>query len=398
MRVNQAALCLLAFFTYMVMSGFLTQTGVILESVADALSISITEAGSLFSFLTGGTFVGTIISMWLYSNCSLKSVFRITYVILTILLLLMLMVKINNPVLFSIFLISIGTCCGVGLSGGAVVLSAIFRNEHHRASAFLATDCSFSFAGFIFPSAAALIIAAQFSWSFSYAVVGVLAICIFILSFVLKFPDTKAPPELAKNSPLVWISPRVFLMALGLCIYLISQTTFLTWAPQYLEQTFLIESQKAAGVIGNYWGMSIFGLIVATLLVAKLPTRIFLLSVCSIALILIWMLTLTNSADWFLTLTLVLGFCTSCIFKIGIAVGTLQIKNSPPILVTFLLCSATMGSTVAPALSSFIVDLSGTKSAMLMTAIGYSIVACLFAICIGLEYKGRNSVKRLDEC
>jgi TsgA-like MFS transporter len=218
------------------------------------------------------------------------------------------------------------------------------------------------------------------------------AILILIACFTLKFPkpNTTDEPESQSNAATpkanIW-TPRVFIVALALCCYLTTQTTFLTWAPSYLQQALGLDASQAAGAVGNYWGPSIFGLLTVTLLVMKVPTRPLLLSVIVVAIVLTSLLYTTDDPDWFLTVTLGLGFMTSCIFKLGISVGSQQINNAPPILVTFLLCSATVGSTVAPALSALVVEKFGVSSAMLMTVIGFVLVAILMSTCLLLEHK-----------
>jgi MFS transporter, TsgA protein len=391
MQFNKIGLTLVAFLSYMIMAGLLTQTGVIMSGMADYLNISLTAAASMFSLLTGGTFVGTFVSMALYSRFTIQQILKYNYIIFVILLLLLVTLDIRIQWVVSVYLFCLGVGCGIGLAGGAVIISKIF-NEQKRASAFLATDCSFSFAGYLFPTAAALLLTANLLWTSSYALVGVLAIIIIFACYRLQFPnDERAPVQTLDSDeiqlptiPNIWTA-RVFIMALALCIYLMSQTTFLTWAPSYLEQTFGLGSSQAANAVGNYWGPSIFGLLSITLLVNKIPVRPLLLTVSFCAVFISTILLTTDDPQWFLTVTLALGFMTSCIFKLGISVGSEQVSHSPPILVTFLLCSATVGSTLAPAVSALVVSYFGVVSAMVMAVGGFSFVFLLFVLCLLLE-------------
>jgi TsgA-like MFS transporter len=396
MRFNKVALTLVAFVTYMIMSGLLTQIGVIISPLSEYLGISITAAASMFSLLTGGTFAGTFVSMLLYNRFPIQQVLKYNYAIYIGLLVLLVTLDIRIKWLVSVYLFCLGIGCGIGLAGGAVLIARLY-NEQKRASAFLATDCSFSLAGYLFPSLAVILLAANLVWTVSFATVGILALFIIIACFSLTFPEhTAEDKQTPQNSndltgvPVKIWTPRVLIMAFGLCCYLTTQTTFLTWAPSYLQQTYGLDQDIAGKAVGNYWGPSIFGLLAVTFLVTKVPTRPLLLVVTISAVVIAVMLQNTQDADWFLTVTLALGFLTSCTFKLAISIGSQQIDNAPPTLVTFLLCSATIGSTVAPALSAFVVSLFGVGSAMLMTVIGYVVVALLFATCLLLE----NRVKR----
>jgi TsgA-like MFS transporter len=396
--MNKVALTLVAFMTYMVMAGLMTQIGVLISPMSNYLGISITAAASMFSLLTGGTFAGTFVAMMVYSRFPIQRILQCNYLAFLVLLILLVSFDIRLQWVVSVYLFMLGLCCGVGLAGGAVLIAKLY-NEQKRASAFLATDCSFSLAGYVFPSLAIVLLAANQLWMVSYAAVGVLAIVILVACFLLSFPENAEVAEtelVATVKPTNIWTPRVFIIALALCCYLTTQTTFLTWAPNYLQQVLGLDTTQAASAVGNYWGPSIFGLLIVTLLVMKVPTRPLLLTVLLMAIILSILLYTTQDPDWFLTITLALGFMTSCIFKLAISVGSQQIHSAPPILVTFLLCAATIGSTVAPALSALVVSMFGVSSAMLITVIGFVLVAILVVICLLME-KRENSIQVINE-
>jgi TsgA-like MFS transporter len=394
MSMNKVALTLLAFMTYMVMAGLMTQIGVLISPMSDYLGISITAAASMFSLLTGGTFAGTFVAMLVYSRFPIQRILQCNYLTFIVLLILLVGLDIRLQWVVSVYLFMLGLCCGVGLAGGAVLIAKLY-DEQKRASAFLATDCSFSLGGYVFPSLAIVLLAANQLWMVSYATVGVLAILILVACFFLSFPENSEVAEtglVATAKPTNIWTPRVFIIALALCCYLTTQTTFLTWAPNYLQQVMGVDAIQAASAVGNYWGPSIFGLLTVTLLVMKVPTRPLLLIVMLIAIILSTLLYTTQDPDVFLSITLALGFMTSCIFKLAISVGSQQVHSAPPILVTFLLCAATIGSTAAPALSASVVSIFGVSSAMLMTAIGFGLVGILVVICLLME-KNANSIQ-----
>jgi TsgA-like MFS transporter len=397
MGMNKVALTLLAFMTYMVMAGLMTQIGVLISPMSDYLGISITASASMFSLLTGGTFAGTFVAMLVYSRFPIQRILQCNYLTFLVLLILLVSLDIRLQWVVSVYLFMLGLCCGVGLAGGAVLIAKLY-NEQKRASAFLATDCSFSLGGYVFPSLAIVLLAANQLWMVSYATVGVLAILILVACFFLSFPENSEVAEtglVATAKPTNIWTPRVFIIALALCCYLTTQTTFLTWAPNYLQQVLGVDAIQAASAVGNYWGPSIFGLLTVTLLVMKVPTRPLLLIVMLIAIILSTLLYTTQDPDVFLSITLALGFMTSCIFKLAISVGSQQVHSAPPILVTFLLCAATIGSTAAPALSALVVSIFGVSSAMLMTVIGFVLVAMLIVICLLME-KCANSTQVIN--
>ncbi|ENG6106439.1 MFS transporter TsgA [Serratia liquefaciens] len=390
MSSYQASLLSVSFMTYMVMAGLLTQIGIVIKPMSVYLGMGITDAAAMFSYLTGGTLLGTFISMAVYSRFEIRHILRVTYAIFLVVLAALVFLDVRNPFVVSFYLFVLGTCCGTGLSGGAVLISKVF-NENKRASAFIATDCAFSASGFIFPSMATMIIAANMQWTTAYGLAGVIAALVFISTFILKYPKGDLAEADKANTPgarLNWtevMTPRVVLMGFALGVYLFAQSTFLTWSPSYLQQAFGLSAAESGAAVGNYWGPSVFGLVTAAVLVNRIPPRKMLVAVSIIAIVLTFYLSMTPNPKVFLSLTLGFGFLTSCVYKLGISVGSQQVKNSPAVLVTFLLTCGTVGSTISPALSAAIVDRFGVASAMVMTVLGFTAVCIAIVACLILE-------------
>lgn len=217
---------------------------------------------------------------------------------------------------------------------------------------------------------------------------GALVLVLWATLFFVRFPATEADDTNAASALSQFkrvLTPRVCLIALGVCAYLIAQTTFLTWSPNYLQHTFGVSEKVSAQAVGNYWGMSIFGLITAAIFVNKIPQRSLLMLVTVLASLITFTFMLASSAEWFLFTSYLFGFTTTCIYKIAISVGSQQLASAPAVLVTFLLFSGNVGSTIAPILSGWVVQLFGVQSAIIMTWVGYTFVALVFGFCLLLE-------------
>ncbi|WP_025821601.1 MFS transporter TsgA [Shewanella marina] len=384
MNGNKVLITAVAFLSYMVMAGLLTQIGIVIGPMAQHYAISTTEAASMFSFLTGGTLIGTFLAMVIFDKLPISRVFQVLYI--PLILALIILVSSNHVVVACSMLVVIGIGCGTGLSAGAVILSKTY-NDNQRASAFIGTDCAFSASGFIFPSLTSALIAAGIAWNFGFAAVSFAAVLVLLATLFVKFPKVtkqETQVESSGESVNIW-QPRVFIVGAALCVYLLTQGTFLTWAPSYLQSEFGLAADASGAAVGNYWGPSVFGLITAAILVNFVSARILLVTVTLIGIGISYTLFNLNSSEQFLMVTLGLGFCTSCMYKIGISVGSQQIDNAPPRLVTFLLCCGTVGSTLAPALSAQAVEAFGVQSAMLLTVVGFTVVASLFISCLILE-------------
>ena len=103
----------------------------------------------MFSLLTGGTFAGTFVAMLVYSRFPIQRILQCNYLTFLVLLILLVSLDIRLQWVVSVYLFMLGLCCGEGLAGGAVLISKLY-NEQKRASAFLATDYSFSLGGMYF--------------------------------------------------------------------------------------------------------------------------------------------------------------------------------------------------------------------------------------------------------
>jgi TsgA-like MFS transporter len=79
-QFKMISLSLVAFLTYMIMSGLLTQIGVIIGPLSTHLKLPVTDTAALFSYLTGGTFAGTFISMLVYQRFSIAFILRVAFV------------------------------------------------------------------------------------------------------------------------------------------------------------------------------------------------------------------------------------------------------------------------------------------------------------------------------
>ena len=393
---SQVRLTLIAFLSYMIMSGLLTQAGVILNAIAAQLDMSAARTVSIFSWLTGGALIGTLLSMYLYTRFSVRRLLITTYSVLLMLGLALPFLTGAGYFTLAVVFLGLGVCCGCGLSGGAVIISRIYRAQR-RASAFIATDCAFSAAGFIFPTLAGWLLVRELDWTLSYLAVASLAIIILILAATSAFPGThhaassarSDEPAPERETALMQfkriLTPRVVCFAIGVCLYLIAQTTFLTWAPNYLMAYFDAQPEVAGQVVGNYWGFSIFGLLTSVVLVNFIPTRIMLLMVSGIAIACTTAFLLIESVETFLTLGLAFGLLTTCIYKIAISVGTQQIADSPPMLVTLMLFSGSIGSTLAPVVSGLVVDGSDEKGALMLALAGFVTMLVLFISAMLLE-------------
>jgi TsgA-like MFS transporter len=158
-----------------------------------------------------------------------------------------------------------------------------------------------------------------------------------------------------------------------------------------LEATFVLPAQKAAGIIGTFWGPSVFGLITTALLVTRVPARRVLVGAAGITVGTLVAATTAHDAHTFFTATLVFGFTSTCLFKLMISIGTDQVAGASPQLVTLLILSSTVGSTLAPAISAPIVGIYGAHAGVVMALVCYAGTLAAVVAGIIVERGGRSA-------
>ncbi|HTJ27623.1 MAG TPA: MFS transporter TsgA [Candidatus Limnocylindria bacterium] len=383
---------LVAIFAYAIMSGFFTQGGVILAPAAAAFGVRVTDAAALFSYLLAGNLVAFLLCLVLFDVLSIRRVLVLAYGAVFAGVAIFATTHAFAIACAAIALIGFGG--GVGLSAGAVTISKTYA-ENRRAVAFLCTDCAFSVAGFIFPAIAAGAIARAMPWQSGYVVVAGVAALVLLAAFGIRFPQTgRAAARAAERAtrPDAATIVRVVLFGGALCLYLCGQSTFTLWAPNYLQTVLAVPALDANAIIGKFWGPSIFGLIIAAVVVSRIPARLVLVIAGCAAAGCTLVLASTGSAPTFFAATAAFGFCSTCLYKLMISLGTEQVAAAPPQLVTFLLFAGALGGTIGPALSGRVVHALGLHAAPAMAFVCYAATLVLVVAALVLERTVRPEV------
>lgn len=385
-----------AIFAYAIMSGFVTQSGVILRPASADFGRSITDTAPLFSYLLGGNLVGFLLCLIIFDFLTIKRVLVLAYT--AVFLGVGLFTATHAFALASIAVALIGFGAGIGLSAGAVIITRTYA-ENRRAAAFLGTDCAFSVAGFAFPALAGAAIAAGYGWRTGYVIVAAVAALLVIAALRIRFPEAEAAGKRGRNGPAGVTKASiagVVLFGLGLCLYLCGQSVFLIWAPSYLETVLALPALQANAVVGSFWGPSIFGLITAGLIVTRVPPRLVLIVATCSAVVCTFLIASTTSAQLFFTLTLAFGFSSTCMYKLMISIGSEQVPSPPPQLVTFLLLSGAIGGTIAPALSGRVVHAFGPHAGPLMAFGCYAGALAVVVLAVLIERSARRTLPALS--
>ena len=367
-----AALTLACFLAYAVVSGLITQIGVVSGPMAEHFGVPLTDAGARLGFLGTGILIGTLASLAAFEVLSLKRAFLLCYV--TAAAGLGFGALANDYDVLPVFLLIAGAAAGLGLCAAAVCLALLFE-ARHRATALLATDLCFALTGALIPTLAAAFIGAGLRWDASYLAVAGIAAMILLLVMPARFPPTAKEadvPLTAERPPL-----GAWLCGAGLFLVLLGQASMQLWLPTWMGAEFDAPLAAGAGAISRFWTGMAIGQAALVVLLAFAPLRIWLtgtLAVAVIASVAVWN---AQSAEDVALRMLLLGVANAGILKLTISAAS-EMLSHPQRIVSALLAAAALGTAVGPFLSSVLVEADGPLSALqFSTLCQFGTLACI---------------------
>ena len=374
LALSAAALC------YFAMSALVSQIGVTSAPMAQHFGMSITETVPLFSFLTGGSFVGVFISLFIFRYFSVQQVFLICSGLLVI-------AAGGNYLFDDIALIPVvflllGIAGGVGMSVAAVTIAGTVT-EQHRASLLVGADLFYSAGGYLIVIVASALFARGFIWSSGYLAVGLVSMLVFLLALGANFPVANDDTSNAGDDPAKepWRG-SVYLIGVALFCYVAGQNAFIVWTPSYLGTVFSLPLEQAGAAVSNYWGAGMFGLVISALILQKISAATFLLVITAAGALVTALLTYTASDAVFFFGAAILGLITIGSIGSMISLGVHQQTRPSITLVPFLLCCAAAGGTVSPIVSSYVVGITGVGTSISLVFTAYLAVFLILSLVV----------------
>jgi TsgA-like MFS transporter len=379
---NQARITLISFLAYFIMSGMLSPIGIIMGPMAEHFDQPVTAIASLFSWLTFGILLGSMLALVVFDWLALKPLLLLLYGALTLSL-------INLSIFDDLQIIAlalgiVGVCCGIGLAGAATIISTTYEADR-RASMLVITDGSFSIAGIICSSVAIYLLSRQVPWFGAYVFVAMIGVVVVLLTLVSRFPSREPSREPSKEPRKETFGEARWPLSVWLCIgslflYTLGQYSLLWWLPTYIESALMVPREQAGEVVSQFWtGMFVAQLFVAWWVLKIGVQRLMIIGsistcLCSIPL---W---LVSDIDGLLILAFIWGVANLGLLKIIISFATLTVSAPTPRLVSGLLLGATLGTAVSPWVTSYIVEYASSYFVLQFGTACYLSLSVLLAI------------------
>ena len=376
---NTQRITLVSFLAYFVMSAMLAPIGIISGPMAELFNEPVTTVTTRFSWLTVGNLAGAIIAVVLFEWVPLKNMMAGVYGLILASLLSLNFVA--DLTLIGIALGAVGVCSGLGLVGAALVISRTYESER-RASMLVITDGCFSIAGFLIAAIAAAFVARELHWASVYQVVAAVALTIFVLTLVSRFPaTTHAEMEVATTER--W--PLSVWCCLGaLFLYTLGQYSMLWWLPNYAETVLGFERADAGQLVSLFW----FGMFAAQIFVAWWVLRVGVRRLVLISGITatafsvpLW---LVEDGQILSVFAFAWGLANLSLLKVVLSFATQMLRVPSPRLVSSLLLGATVGTAVSPWVTSRIVELTDNHRILQFSTLCFFVLTLLLFAAIAL--------------
>lgn len=378
---NKVRITLTSFLAFALMSAVISQLGVVSAAMAEQFDVDVTHTVAMFSYLTTGVLVGSFLAMFIFDPLGIKK--SIVIFSCCILMCLVGLWFVQTLTAIPIFLFIIGVGCGVLLSAATVIITWTYA-EKIRPQMLLVTDSFYSSAGFTSGILAGYLIGQGSNWATTYSLAIGIVILLLLLTSLSQYPSTVS--ELENNQqPATDIGfmnwpPALHVTGLALLVYLITVVITYSWVPHYLSSSFNSSPEQVGGILGRFFLGMFLGQIMTFFLAFLGRLRLLmtvLLVLATLTSSLIWLSHDINQIGWALFL---LGFFTGGCLKVLISFGTMLTANPTARMVSFLVLCTAIGSSVAPALSSYIVSQTSEFVAVVMITGGYVLTLILLMV------------------
>ena len=377
--IRLTAICFLA---YAIMSGLLTQIGVLSDAIATHFGKPLLEVTTRFGYFSAGISIGSVLSLLVYEKLSLRMGVVLCYGI--ILLSLGMLHGVDSWQWLPLLLFLVGTAASLGVNTAAIILALIYRPAQ-RGSMLLLTDLCFALAGVISAPLAIYLLQAELPWSSSYLSIAVLAAGVLLLTGFSQFPQTEQERNTttADAEPIRGWPLSVYLCGIALTAYLLGQVAMLLWLPNYMQSTFGTPELDGAAAISRYWTGMAIGQLVLAVAMTRLPTPPVLLAIVVASTVSSTGFWLLSNPDWMGNAALIVGLCNAGFLKLTLAYAANLVRNPQRVVALVLVC-ASAGSASAPFISSQIVAAGAMSNALHLMTICSAIAGLTLALAMYL--------------
>lgn len=373
-KIRLTAVSLLISFT---LAGFGTQIGLLIKPMAEQFDVAVTMASTQFSWYLGGILAGNLLSMVTFRYFNIKWVVVCCYAVVVVTALGLHLSASFNVIPF--FLGLLGIACGVGVCASSTIIAELWSAKQ-RSAVLVSQDALFNSGGMLFPFITATLLAEQFSWSLGYVVVASVTLLIIVIALLSTFDLTVHQAD-DSNKKMQW---HIGLSVAGFSLFLalICSLTPVIWLPVFLEEKFGVTAQVAAQAIPKIYLAALIGSVLSAFAMVRVSVQRFLLVVVMVGGGSVLLFTLVPAMTWMSITAYAFGVAIAALYHSFMAWGLSYIEKPGYQHVTFMYVCGGIGGTVAPYISSKIVDWYGVAIVFIGCAFLYVVI---LAMMLGMQ-------------
>lgn len=378
MGINQYRLMFIPLLATLIMAGFVTTMGLLTEPAALHYGVELTDIASQFTWFTGGVFIGGILAFFLFDYVVIRTVIVCSYLI-AVGLIGWLHSSANYAIL-PLLLVLIGALLAIVICGGVTVITQQWVAKK-RQMIMVGQDAMFNGGGIVFTWLATWFVLNQFAWSSIYLVVAALIGVVVLLALVSSF-DHEVELEEEESTGVGSWNLGIILVGISLMLFMMAKIAIFVWAPQFIQQTFDVGPEVGGQFMSNIFIAAFIGSLLGTWAASKIEVKYLLYGFITVSLFSMLAVSMSDSITLVLMLAYGYGISVSATYNSYVAFGLSFMTQPSHKNVVYLQLMSGLGSTLAPFVSSGIVESTGSiESAMQFCFVTLAVVAVTLFAC-----------------
>lgn len=377
---HQGRLTWICYLCYFFTGSLVTVTGMVLGPIADYYGVKPGNIDYIFTVQNGVMAVIILMGGMLMKNVRLKKLFLLAIVTEFVGMAIM-QSFIEMPWSFVLFMGVVGFSGGLFMALASFLIVRIHPDPQDRSTRLVMADFFFSFSGVVVPYIAGLMLGQNIFWIYIYYLISIVGVAMLFMVVLSKFPNVVS--ETKDNASLYqekW-GISIFLVAASCYFFIMGELVFSQWLPEYLQNYIHLSVETAGTYSSLFWMFMALGLFVGRFVMKKFHLGSFIIGTYGLATLFLTLTTLIPNAVVIAVCIMLCGFFNSVVYASMIAYGSLQVKHTPPTLISFILAIGTLGTMSSSPVSGFIANTISIQAAFTSCFILYIIgfVFFLFA-------------------
>lgn len=383
MLSNNLRLSFICLIINFIDAGLLAQMGLLTDPIATAFSVSITSAAAQFSMLTGGILAGSIIAYFLMDHLGERLVILGSTIIIVFSTIALYFI--NSIVFLSVLFGLIGVAQGVNVVIAGLIISKVWTGKNREAF-FIGQDASFNLGGLFFPFITTYILSRHMPWELCYIFAVAFSVFIIYLLVTSNFSFAGSSQNDSDKAQNVEWNSGIILAGVALFFIIVGKYIIILWLPQYAETALSLDADQSSLIISTIFSTALIGTVVGVYIITKIQLVYFMCIAILIGFLSSLLFIFASNYSLMLVVAAIFGLAVSVLFNVFIVYGlSFTIKPSHKHISYILFCGG-VGATIAPYISSVIVERFDDAASALQTS--SALYGITFLLVIGYELFG----------